>query len=97
MGHNGEGCPDAQVGRSFALVERNGIHATAIAFCGCKTETNTASRTTSKLTHAGIFPGSVKEPGTGYTLGLLEYYRQQRSQGKGSAYNFVLVLQRQAD
>lgn len=102
MGHNGEGCPDAQVGRSFTLVERNGIHATAIAFCGCKTETSPDRKKHSlshyeQLTQAGIFPGSVKAPGTGYTLGLLEYYRQQRSQGKGSAYNFVLVLQRQAD
>ena len=30
-------------------------------------------------------------------MGVLDYYRQQRSQGKGSAYNFVLVLQRLAD
>ncbi|KAJ7838954.1 hypothetical protein B0H13DRAFT_2102522 [Mycena leptocephala] len=42
-----------------------------------------------QLLQAGIFPGSVKEPKT--------YYRQLRSQGKGSAYNFVLVLQRMAD
>ncbi|KAJ7860564.1 hypothetical protein B0H14DRAFT_3622269 [Mycena olivaceomarginata] len=50
-----------------------------------------------QLLQAGIFPGSVKSPKTGYTLGLLQYHRQQRSQGKGSAYNFVLVLQRMAD
>ncbi|KAJ7505107.1 hypothetical protein B0H11DRAFT_1980282 [Mycena galericulata] len=49
------------------------------------------------LLQAGIFPGSVKDPGTGYTLGLLEYYRQLRNQGKGSSYDFVLVLQRMAD
>ncbi|KAJ7026891.1 hypothetical protein C8F04DRAFT_1296032 [Mycena alexandri] len=102
MRHNGEGCPDAEVGHSFTLVERNGIHATAIAFCGCKTETSPDGKKHAlshyeQLMQAGIFPGSVKDPGTGYTLGLLEYYRQQRSQGKGSAYNFVLVLQRQAD
>ncbi|KAJ6583212.1 hypothetical protein B0H10DRAFT_1962297 [Mycena sp. CBHHK59/15] len=33
----------------------------------------------------------------GYTLGLLEYFCQQRSQGKGSASNFLLVLQCMAD
>ncbi|KAJ7040850.1 hypothetical protein C8F04DRAFT_1309823 [Mycena alexandri] len=49
------------------------------------------------LGHYGIFPGSVTDPKTGYTLGLLEYYRQQRNQEKGSAYNFALVLQRMAD
>ncbi|KAJ6631085.1 hypothetical protein B0H10DRAFT_2207466 [Mycena sp. CBHHK59/15] len=46
---------------------------------------------------AGIFPGSVKEPKTGYTLGVLEAYREERNQGKGSAYDFVCVLQRKAD
>ncbi|KAJ7027623.1 hypothetical protein C8F04DRAFT_904575, partial [Mycena alexandri] len=102
LGHNGEGCPDAPVAHSFTLVDQNGIHATAIAFCGCKTETSPEGKKHSlsqyeQLTQAGIFPGSVKDPGTGYTLDLLEYHRQQRNQGKGSVYNFVLVLQRQAD
>jgi hypothetical protein len=50
-----------------------------------------------QLLQAGIFPGSIKEPKMGYTLGLLEYYHQVRSRGKGSAYNFVHVLQRMAD
>ncbi|KAJ6484562.1 hypothetical protein DFH09DRAFT_1459784 [Mycena vulgaris] len=102
LGHYGEGCPNAEPGRSFTLVERNGIHATAIAFCGCKTA-KTADGKSHRRSHfeqlleAGIFSGSIKEPKTGYTLGLLQYHRQQRSQGKGSAYNFVLVLQRLAD
>ncbi|KAJ7823894.1 hypothetical protein B0H14DRAFT_2597646 [Mycena olivaceomarginata] len=102
LGHYGEGCPNAEPGRSFTLVERNGIHATAIAFCGCKTVTAADGQKVARshfeqLLEAGIFPGSIKDPGTGYTLGLLQYHRQQRSQGKGSAYNFVLVLQRLAD
>ncbi|KAJ7020730.1 hypothetical protein C8F04DRAFT_1274647 [Mycena alexandri] len=102
LGHYGEGCPEAEMSHTFTLVERNGIHATAIAFCGCKTETSSDGKKHSRpqfeqLLQAGIFPGSIKDPKTGYTLGLLQYYRQQRSQGKGSAYNFVLVLQRQAD
>jgi hypothetical protein len=102
LGHYGEGCPNAEPGRSFTLVERNGIHATAIAFCGCKTVTAADGRKVvrshfEQLLEAGIFPGSIKDPATGYTLGLLQYHRQQRSQGKGSAYNFVLILQRLAD
>ncbi|KAJ7026460.1 hypothetical protein C8F04DRAFT_1268097 [Mycena alexandri] len=77
-------------------------HATAIVFCGCKTETSSDGKKESRphseqLLQAGIFPGSVRDPKTGYTLGLLQYHRQQRSQGKGSTYNFVVVLQRQAD
>ncbi|KAJ7033251.1 hypothetical protein C8F04DRAFT_957865 [Mycena alexandri] len=102
LGHYGEGCANAEAARSITLVECNGIHATAIAFCGCKTAATADGKKRSlphfqQLMQAGIFPGSVKYPKTGYTLGLLKYHRQQRSQGKGSAYNFVLVLQRMAD
>ncbi|KAJ7623079.1 hypothetical protein DFH06DRAFT_759654 [Mycena polygramma] len=96
LGHSGERCPNAGVAQPFTLVDSNGIHATAMVFCGCKTNGKLTPRF-QQLLHAGVFPGSVKEPKTGYTLGLLEYYRQQRNQGKGSAHNFVLVLQRLAD
>jgi hypothetical protein len=98
LGHYGERCPDADLGRSFTLVDSNGIHATALAFCRCKTADGKRGQPEfQQLLQAGIFPGSVKDPKTGYTLGLLQYHRQQRSQGKGSAYNFALVLQRMAD
>ncbi|KAJ7025934.1 hypothetical protein C8F04DRAFT_1126812, partial [Mycena alexandri] len=103
LGHNGERCPDAEAVRGFTLVDCNGIHATTIAFCGCRTGIDPVTGQATPVPHfqqllkAGIFPGSVKDPKTGYTLVLLESYRQQRNQGKGSAYNFVLVLQRLAD
>ncbi|KAJ7266425.1 hypothetical protein B0H12DRAFT_1230205 [Mycena haematopus] len=98
LGHYGERCPDADPNHSFTLVDRNGIHATAISFCRCPTADGKRGDADFKqLLKAGIFPGSVKEPKTGYTLGLLDYYRQERSQGKGSAYNFVHVLRRMAD
>ncbi|KAJ7430067.1 hypothetical protein B0H11DRAFT_998417 [Mycena galericulata] len=98
LGHYGDRCPQADLARTFTLVETNGIHATAISFCRCTTpEGKRGAPEFQQLLRAGIFPGSVKEPKTGYTLGLLEYYHQQRNQGKGSAYNFVHVLQRMAD
>ncbi|KAJ6624014.1 hypothetical protein B0H10DRAFT_1785374, partial [Mycena sp. CBHHK59/15] len=98
LGHYGDRCPNAGMARSFTLVDSNGIHATAIKFCRCKTvDRQHGAPEFQKLLGMGIFPGTVKEPKTGYTLGLLEYYRQERSQGKGSAYNFVLVLQHMAD
>ncbi|KAJ7121070.1 hypothetical protein C8R44DRAFT_877380 [Mycena epipterygia] len=98
IGHNGHRCPEADPMRTFTLVESNGIHATSITFCRCETPDGQRGEPEfQQLLRAGIFPGSVKEPKTGYTLGVLEYYRQLQSQGKGSAYNFVLVLQRMAD
>ncbi|KAJ7720671.1 hypothetical protein DFH07DRAFT_784330 [Mycena maculata] len=98
LGHYGAQCPDADLAHTFTLVDRNGIHATALTFCRCKTsDGQRGAPEFQQLLQAGIFPGSVTNPKMGYTLGLLEYYRQMRSQGKGSAYNFVRVLQRMAD
>ncbi|KAJ6613702.1 hypothetical protein B0H10DRAFT_2222055 [Mycena sp. CBHHK59/15] len=98
LGHHGQRCPDADLGHSFTLVESNGIHATAISFCRCKCSNGERGDPEfQQLLQAGIFPGSVKEPKTGYTLNLLEFYHQLRNQGKGSAYSFVHVLQRMAD
>ncbi|KAJ7732900.1 hypothetical protein DFH07DRAFT_968174 [Mycena maculata] len=98
LSHYGDRCPQADLARTFTLVERNSIHATAISFCRCTTpEGKRGFPEFQQLLRAGIFPGSVKEPKTGYTLGLLEFYHEQRNQGKGSTYNFVLVLQRMAD
>ncbi|KAJ7617710.1 hypothetical protein B0H17DRAFT_849697, partial [Mycena rosella] len=98
LGHYGRRCPDADPGQTFTLVETNGIHATTVSFCRCKTRDGKCGAPQfQQLLAAGIFPGSVKDPKTGFTLGLLESYRRQQNQGKGSAYNFVLVLQRMAD
>ncbi|KAJ7169314.1 hypothetical protein C8R43DRAFT_1121193 [Mycena crocata] len=80
LGHHGQRCPDADLGRSFTLVDTNGIHATIILFCRCRTvDGQRGEPEFQQLWRAGIFPGSL------------------RSQGKGSAYNFVRVLQRMAD
>ncbi|KAJ6545123.1 hypothetical protein B0H10DRAFT_1853034 [Mycena sp. CBHHK59/15] len=98
LGHYGEHCPESNPSHSFTLVDANGIHATTISFCRCPTADGKRGDAEFKqLLRAGIFPGSIKEPKTGYTLRLLDYYRQQSSQGKGSTYNFVHVLRCMAD
>ncbi|KAJ7704770.1 hypothetical protein B0H17DRAFT_1126421 [Mycena rosella] len=98
LGHHGQWCRDAELGRTFTLVDSNGIHATALAFCRCPTaDGQRGAPEFQQLLRAGIFPGSIEEPKTGYTLGVLEYYRQLRSQGKDSAYNFVHVLRHMAN
>ncbi|KAJ7690849.1 hypothetical protein B0H17DRAFT_1201429 [Mycena rosella] len=98
LGHHGQLCRDAELRRTFTSVHSNGVHAITLAFCRCPTADGQCSTPEfQQLLHAGIFPGSIKEPKTGYTLGVLEYYCQLRSQGKGSAYNFVHVLRRMAD
>ncbi|KAJ7727984.1 hypothetical protein DFH07DRAFT_690800, partial [Mycena maculata] len=95
LGHYGEQCPDADFAHTFTLVDCSGIHAATLTFCQCKTsDGQRGAPKFQQLLQAGVFPRSVTNAKTGYTLGLLEYYRQMRSQGKGSAYNVVHVLQR---
>ncbi|KAF7345166.1 CxC2 domain-containing protein [Mycena sanguinolenta] len=90
LGHDGNICRH-HLSRPFTLVDSNGIHATMAEM------ESTPLPHFRQLLRAGIFPGSVKEPKTGYTLTLLERFRQQRNQDKGSLYDFVHVLQRLAD
>ncbi|KAJ7604351.1 hypothetical protein DFH06DRAFT_1349486 [Mycena polygramma] len=97
IGHHGRRCTKAGLGRSFTLVDSNGIHATTLSFCQCEDADAKCEDEYQQLLRAGIFPGSVKEPKMGYTVSLLAQFRQDRNQGKSSAYNFVLVLQRLAD
>ena len=37
LGHYGLRCPEADLAHTFTLVDRNGIHATALSFCRCTT------------------------------------------------------------
>ncbi|KAF8147086.1 hypothetical protein K438DRAFT_1780295 [Mycena galopus ATCC 62051] len=98
LGHDGWCCPDAGRPRLFTLVDTNGIHATKIVFCRCSRPNRIDPLPEfQQLLQAGIFPGSVKDPQTGYTLTLLEQFRHHRNQDKGSLYDFLHVLQRLAD
>ncbi|KAF7319998.1 CxC2 domain-containing protein [Mycena kentingensis (nom. inval.)] len=103
LGHHGARCPNADAPQAFTLVDGNGIHATAVAFCECSSAERERMPYFEQLLRAGVFPGSVggktasTPPKTGYTMQLLDYYEQAQNQGKGSAYDFVLVLQRLAD
>ncbi|KAJ6576259.1 hypothetical protein B0H10DRAFT_2236507 [Mycena sp. CBHHK59/15] len=93
IGHNGHRCPEADPMRTFTLVESNGIHATSITFCRCETPDGQRGEPEfQQLLRAGIFPGSVKEPKTGYTLGVLDYYPHGGPILRGDVYaNFLAI------
>ncbi|KAF8168857.1 hypothetical protein K438DRAFT_1983707 [Mycena galopus ATCC 62051] len=98
LGHDGLCCPESGQNRLFTLVDSNGIHATQIRFCACPQANGIDTIPEfQQLLQAGIFPGTVKDPQTGYTLTLLEQFREHRNQDKGSLYDFLHVLQRLAD
>ncbi|KAJ7223432.1 hypothetical protein GGX14DRAFT_557999 [Mycena pura] len=93
VGHGGEFCPHAQARQHFTLVDVNGIHATLINFCGCPDK----APQWRQLLRAGIFPATLQAPQTGFTLRVLEQWREYRHQGQLSMWDFVRILQRLAD
>ncbi|KAJ6479055.1 hypothetical protein C8R45DRAFT_933835 [Mycena sanguinolenta] len=97
LGHDGLCCPIRTLSLLFTLVDANGIHATVVTFCGCLGPDSKPVPQFVQLLRAKIFPRSIKEPKTGYTLTVLERFREHRNQDKGSLYDFLHVLQRLAD
>jgi hypothetical protein len=83
LGHYGQRCPDADLGRSFTLVESNGIHATVISFCRCKRPDGARGDPEfQQLLRAGIFPRSIKEPKTGIPWVFLSSTTSYATKGK---------------
>ncbi|KAJ7704113.1 hypothetical protein B0H17DRAFT_921661 [Mycena rosella] len=73
IGHHGQRCPQVDLGWSFMLADMNGIHATVLMFCWCNNgEGQCSAPDFQQLLKAGIFPGSVKDPKTGYMLTVLK-------------------------
>ncbi|KAJ7052995.1 hypothetical protein C8F01DRAFT_1331136 [Mycena amicta] len=92
IGHGGEFCPNALKRQHFTLVDTNGIHPTVMSFCGCS-----STPVWKQLLRAGIFPATFDSPQTGFTLRLLEGWREYRHQGHLSMWDFVHILQRLSD
>ncbi|KAJ7194996.1 hypothetical protein GGX14DRAFT_555609 [Mycena pura] len=93
LGHDGEFCPHALPRQDFTLVDTNGTHATVICFCGC----DGALLPWQQLLRAEIFPATITSPQTGFTIRVLEQWREYRHQGHLSIWDFVHILQRLAD
>ncbi|KAJ7060638.1 hypothetical protein C8F01DRAFT_1369612 [Mycena amicta] len=89
LGHGGEFCEHALKRQHFTLVDTNGIHPTVISFCGCS-----STPAWKQLLRAGIFPATFDSPQTGFTLRVLEGWREYRHQGHLSMWDFVHILQR---
>ncbi|KAF7975232.1 hypothetical protein HWV62_10194 [Athelia sp. TMB] len=96
LGHSGERCPhrlDNNKAINFILTDRNGIHKTKILLCDCIG----AGDRFDQLMRADIFPGSVAQPTSGFTLNLLKDYHLQTVESKKSAYDFISALRRRTN
>ncbi|KAL0572000.1 hypothetical protein V5O48_009966 [Marasmius crinis-equi] len=94
MGHHGESCPSLRSPKpiKFTLVDSNGVHGTLISYCAC-----TGISKPAQLMRSRIFPGSSKEPETGFTFTVLKEYDIHSLQSKTAAYDFFISLRRLTD
>lgn len=92
LGHQGAPCKNSTPIR-FIVTDCNGIHETKVAFCGCIG----AGSHVDQLMSAGIFPGTVKKPSSGFTFGLLKDFHLQTLESKKSAYDFIAALRRRTN
>lgn len=89
LGHDGDPCRNIRCKR-FIITDCSGIHNTKVAFCECIGALDPIDQ----LMHAGIFPGSVKDPSSGFTFNVLRDFHMQNLESKKSAYDFINALRR---
>lgn len=93
LGHSGRPCPNAGNSIGFTLVHSNGIHATQIAFCYCH---GTPDRV-EQLMRARLFPGTVREPNTVFTVAVMKEFDLFHLEGKLNTYDYIGALRRLSD
>lgn len=96
LGHSGLKCPrqpDNSKAYKFTLCDQNGIHSTIMLDCDCFGSGDRCDQ----LMRAGVFPGSLKRPETGFTFALLKDYHMLTLESKKSPYDFVSALRRRTN
>ncbi|KAL0578352.1 hypothetical protein V5O48_003630 [Marasmius crinis-equi] len=94
LGHHGDPCPSLDSARpiKFTLVHSNGVHGTLISYCNC-----TGNSKPTQLMRSRVFPGSAKEPETGFTFTVLKQFDIHSLQSKSAAYDYFHSLRRLTD
>ena len=85
--------PKPAPGNSFTILDINGIHSVALAFCGCAT----ALSDMTQLLCAGFYPATTHAPETAATIHTLEYFHLLTFESKTSAFEFHNTLSRLTD
>ncbi|KAJ6448048.1 hypothetical protein C8R47DRAFT_971630 [Mycena vitilis] len=90
IGHPpGEECDFCDGPHQFVVIDNNGIHETAVDFCGCIG----AVSVNDQLLNIGWFPATTKSPETCATLSVLRRFHTLNLQGRVPAYDFYGALQ----
>ncbi|KAJ6616904.1 hypothetical protein B0H10DRAFT_1914835 [Mycena sp. CBHHK59/15] len=97
LGHNGKSCTQPSNPRLFTIVDGNGVHATRIAYCGCKTQPLLPIHKVRQLMRSRLFPATSTDPATAFTFGVLKEFSLHNLESKKAAYDYLGALLRLTD
>lgn len=87
LGHHGERCPNLSTNtrpRPMTAVHTNGFHKFGVQFCHCEGAASQAIQ----LSNQGYFPGTMTQPETIYSFGVLENFHAHTLSSKKSLYDY---------
>ncbi|KAJ6484788.1 hypothetical protein C8R45DRAFT_1075191 [Mycena sanguinolenta] len=94
LGHNGGPCKEPSNPLLFTVVHGNGVHATKLAFCGCRELPINKPR---QLMRSRLFPATVKDPRTVFTFSMLKEFALHNLESKKAAYDYLGAVLRLTD
>jgi len=86
LGHHSERCPNLSIThpRPMTAVHTNGFHKFGIQFCHCEGAASQAIQ----LSDHGYFPGTMIQPETVFSFGVLENFHAHTLSSKKSLYDY---------
>lgn len=92
LGHaDDEGyCSGGKPPVDFIITHTNGVHETKVQFCGCPPQKEKVDQ----LIQSDLFPATITNPRSAFTLAVLRQFRMHNLQSKCGAYDFVMSLRR---
>jgi hypothetical protein len=93
LGHYTRRCPNVPhgpTGRPMVIVSTNGIHDAKVLYCHCATAVDEPLQ----LVSAGLFPATIDQPETAFTLTLLDDFDVHSLTSKKSAYDHFIALRK---
>lgn len=94
IGHLGEEpCPNASNPIEFIITHTNGVHSSRIKYCRClplRPEVD-------QLITADLFPATLNEPRSAFTIALLKEFHMHNFQSKCGAFDYIMSIRRMTD
>ncbi|EJD38277.1 hypothetical protein AURDEDRAFT_72303, partial [Auricularia subglabra TFB-10046 SS5] len=93
LGHDGSRCPNADASKPLVVVHTNGVHKVTFVPCAC------ANRPLFpiQLLRSGFYAATWDQPGTVFTVKLLEHHHLDSAQSGKSTYDYWAILRRLTD